>query len=407
MRTTGTVVIGGGQAGLAVSYLLTCHGHDHVVLERGRVGQRWRTGSWDSLRLQTPNWMSRLPGLRYHGPRIDGYMTATEVVELLDGYASSFHAPVEAGTTVTAVRGGGSGFEVHTDHDLWLAGAVVIATGWCDRPVVPEAAATLDAAVDQVVASAYRRPAQLRDGGVLVVGASASGVQIADELRRAGRRVVLAAGNHTRLPRTYRGMDIYWWLDATGSLDRAPADQQASDPSLQVTGRPSTAVDLPALAAAGVTLTGRLVAADGQRVRFADDLATTTAAADDRMSRVLHRIDAYIDRAGLTREVLPRERAAPAAAGAPPSALDLHADGIRTVVWATGYRRSYPWLHLPVLDDRGELTHHDGVTPVPGLYVMGQRFQRTRRSTYLDGVGADAGVVTDHLLHTTRERTTR
>ncbi|ABC82025.1 flavin-containing monooxygenase [Anaeromyxobacter dehalogenans] len=401
MRRTDVVVIGGGQAGLAMSRCLDVRGIAHVVLERGAVGERWRSERWDSLRLLTPRWQSRLPGIAYRGPDPDGFMSRREVVGLLQAYARSFSAPVEAGVEVTALEPDGDGFRVEAPGRRWRARAVVIATGHCDRPAVPALAAALPPSVTQVVPSAYRSPDRLPPGGVLVVGASATGVQLADEIHRTGRPVTLAVGRHVRLPRRYRGRDVMWWLDRTGFLaegaDAVPDLEAARrQPSLQLVGRPDhRSLDLGVLAAAGVRLAGRLAGVEGGRVLLADDLAASVEAAKRRMERLLRRIDAHAARTG---EPAPAPRPIPAPVAPPaPRTLDLRAEGIRTVLWATGYRRSYPWLRLPVLDARGELLHDGGVTPVPGLYVLGLQFLRRRNSSFLDGVGADAEHLAAHL----------
>jgi putative flavoprotein involved in K+ transport len=393
MKRTHTLIIGGGQAGLAMSRCLTDRGVDHVVLERGRIAERWRSERWDSLRLLTPNWQNRLPGWRYEGPDPDGYMTMPEVIDHFDGYARSFDAPVETGTTVRSVERSADGFDISTDRDDWQAANVVIATGMCDKPNVPAAATALPAGIRRVVPSRYRSPQRLARGGVLVVGASATGIQLADEIQRSGRPVTLAVGRHIRLPRTYRGKDILWWFDAMGIFDETidqvrnlPASRR--QPSMQLVGRPDRrSLDLAMLQRSGVRLTGRLRGIDGRRVAFEEDLAGSVAHADRKLRRLLRRIDAYIRREGIEAEAesIPSIRV-PAA----PAEIDLRAAGIRTVVWATGYRRSYPWLRVPVLDERGEIRHEGGVTPIPGLYVLGLQFMRRRSSSFIGGVGQDA-----------------
>ena len=255
---TETIVIGAGQAGLAMSSCLTELGRDHVVLERGRMAERWRSERWQSLRLLTPNWMSRLPGWEYDGADPGGYMTAPALVDYLGRYAASFAAPVAEDTTVEIVEPNLDGYRVVTDRGSWIARNVVIATGWCDRPLVPAAATGLSPDVHQTSPTAYWNPAQLPDGGVLVVGASASGVQMADELNASGREVVLAVGRHTRLPRRYRGMDICWWLERLGvlhkTIDEVTDPRSARrEPSLQLVGRAAGEnLDLVALARAAV-----------------------------------------------------------------------------------------------------------------------------------------------------------
>jgi putative flavoprotein involved in K+ transport len=402
-HTTDTIVIGGGQAGLAMSRSLSDRGVDHVVLERGRVAERWRSERWDSLRLLTPNWMSRLPGWRYDGPDPDGYMTAAQVTDYFARYAQASAAPVVDHCAVESVRMLGDRFEVATTGGAFRARHVVIATGWCDRPSVPAMERRLATDVHQVTPSDYRNPTALPDGGVLVVGASATGVQLADELRSAGRDVVLAVGSHSRLPRRYRGMDVFWWLDRIGSLDRT-IDQMPDpvsarrEPSLQLVGRPDgRRLDLATLQRSGVLLAGRLDGIDGHRVRFAGDLTSTVATADRRMTRVLADIDEHIEASGLAGEVLAPDPPPRVVTVASVTDLDLRRAGIATVIWATGYRRSYPWLHVPVLDKAGEIRQTRGVTPVPGLYVLGQRFQHFRSSNFIDGVGRDAAFVAHHL----------
>lgn len=401
MKRTDVVVVGGGQAGLAMSRCLVDDGVAHVVLERGKVGERWRSERWDSLRLLTPRWQARLPGFTYDGADADGFMTRSEVIAYLDAYARSFAAPVESGVTVTAVERDGDRYRVATDRGSWSAAAVVVATGHCDRPAVPALAAGLPDEVAQVVPTRYRNPGELLPGGVLVVGASATGLQLAAEIHLSGRLVTLAVGRHVRLPRTYRGRDVMWWLDragvlADGAADVADLEAARRQPSLQLVGSlERRTLDLGVLQEMGVRLVGRVVAAEGGRVLLAGDLAESLAAADGRLARLLRRLDAHIARTG--EEVPAAEpmrviRPAPA-----PRSIDLRAEGISTVLWATGYRRSYPWLKLPVLDARGEIRHDGGITAEPGLYVLGLQFLRRRKSSWLDGVGDDARALADHL----------
>lgn len=410
MRHIDTIVIGAGHAGLAMSRCLTDRGRDHVVLERGRVAERWRSERWDSLRLLTPNWMTRLPGWRYAGGDPDGYLTAAEVIGFLDLYRRSFDAPLHTATTVEGVERDADRFRVVTDQGAWTADRVVVATGHCDRPQVPVMAARLPASVHQTTPSSYRNPGALPGGGVLVVGAAASGAQLADELARAGRPVVLAVGRHTRLPRRYRGLDIYWWLERLGVLDKTieemPHPEGARrEPSLQLVGRPDKAdLDLAALQDVGVRLSGRLVGVDGSTVHLGADLATTTARADAGRRRLLAEIDRYIETNRLSDEVFEPEPVRPVRLGAEPARLDLRSEGIATVVWATGFRRAYPWLRVAVLDEAGEIRQRRGVTPVPGLYVLGLRFQHRRNSSFIDGVRHDAGFIADHIVARHRPR---
>lgn len=404
MQTIDTVVIGAGHAGLAVSRLLTDAAREHVVFDRGGVAHRWRTERWDSLHLLTPNWMTRLPGRHYDGADPDGFMSARRLVGYLEQYAASFDAPIVAGTTVLELsRAASGGYRLVTDRGVWRARRVVVATGPHGVAHVPAGLA----GADVLTANRYRNPAQLATGGVLVVGASSSGVQLADELNRAGRDVVLSVGRHTRLPRSYRGMDIFWWLERTGRLartiDEMPDTSAARrEPSLQLIGRAATdgprEVDLAALQARGVRIAGRLAELAGGRARFRADLAETAAAADAQMHRTLDAVDEYVARACLAGEVLPAHRPARLDVPEPVRDLDLSRADIGTVLVAAGFRPDYTWLRLPIIDSTGAIRQHRGLTPAPGVYVVGQRFQHRRDSGFIDGARHDARAVVRHLL---------
>ena len=405
MPRTTALIIGAGQAGLAMSRCLSELAIDHVVLERGKVAQRWRSQSWDSLRLLTPNWMTRLPGFQYDGDDPDGFMSAPQVIAFFERYAASSAAPIVTDTAVQSVERGGHDFRVATSHGEWSASSVVVATGYCDLPAIPVASRSLAPSVLQIAAPDYRRPEQLPAGGVLVVGASATGVQLADEIQRSGRQVTLAVGRHTRLPRSHRGRDILWWLDRIGVLSQnadAVGDLERSrhQPSMQLVGRSDRAsLDLGVLHDEGVRLVGRIRDIDGHQVSLADDLVSTMSAADIKMAEVLTRIDRFITTAGV--DAGPREAFTPTwphaiAAGAP-AGLNLQGERIETVIWATGCRREYPWLHVPVLDARGEIRHTGGMTPEAGLYVLGLNFQRRRNSSFIDGVGHDAWLIAHEI----------
>ncbi|HZC72627.1 MAG TPA: NAD(P)/FAD-dependent oxidoreductase [Jatrophihabitans sp.] len=403
MRTTDTLVVGAGQAGLAASRLLTERGVEHVLLERGRVGERWRSTTWDSLHLLTPNWMNSLPGRPYQGADPDGFISAAAFAEELADYARSFDAPVEAETRVVSLSKSGNCFRAVTDRETWTARTAVIATGWCERPAVPAMAAAVNGDIAQLSPGEYRNPESVPPGGVLVVGASATGVQLADELRAAGRDVTIAVGRHTRVPRSYRGMDIYWWLQRLGVLDKTIDEMPdpvlaRREPSLQLVGKADRgALDLAALQSGGVRVAGRLIDIDGSRASFAADLSANVAAADRRMGRLLRHIDRLIDSDGLRDEVFAAQSSQALDQPSVIRDLDLRNAGIRTIVWATGHRRSYPWLRLPVLDRNGEIRQSRGRTPVPGLYVLGQRFQHYRSSNFIGGVGRDAAFVADQI----------
>lgn len=408
MRRTDTVVIGGGQAGLAMSRCLSELRIEHVVLERGRVAERWRSERWDSLRLLTPRWHTRLPSFAYEGPDPDGFMTMSEVVAFLEAYAHASAAPVEADCAVRSVEPIERGYRVETTRGSWEASNVVVATGHCDVPLVPALASGVEPGITQITPTAYRNPRMIDDGGVLVVGASASGVQIADELARAGREVTVAVGRHTRLPRTYRGRDIIWWMDRLGVLDETARDVRDLEaarcqPSLQLVGG-RRSLDLGTLRDAGVRVVGRVTAACGSTVAVAADAQTSIASSEVRRSRLLARIDAWIEASDLDRAFTREEPAPPPVVPSHPRLLDLRRENVRTIVWATGFRRAYPWLHVPVLDGRGEIIHQEGVTPADGLYVLGLRFLRARKSSFLDGVGDDARALAEHIERRRRGR---
>lgn len=401
-RTTEVVVVGGGQAGLAMSRTLTERSIDHVVLERGDVANSWTTERWDSLRLLTPNWMSRLPDFTYEGNDPDGYMTAVEVADYLDRYRRSFDAPVRTGVSVTRVTTTGRGHTIDTSEGPWTARAVVMATGACSDPHVPALAADMPDHIAQITPIAYRNPGQIGDGRVLVVGGSASGLQIADELARAGHEVTLAVGDHVRLPRTYRGMDIHWWMDVVGQLDERYDEVEDLSrarrlPSLQLVGSPEhRTLGLNTVADLGVQLVGRFVGRSGDRGQFSGSLANFCTSADLKQQRLLDRLDEYAVERGLDAELAAPERPAPTRVGRPVLDVDLRSVG--TIVWATGFRPRYPWLDESHLDGGGRLIHDGGVLPTPGLYVLGLPFLRRRKSSFLDGVGPDAVELADHLV---------
>lgn len=403
MRWIDTLIIGGGQAGLAMSHSLAERGIDHLILERGRVAERWRSERWDSLRLLSPNWQLALPGFFYDGDDPDGFLTMPEVIDFFVRYARSFSAPVQDETTVRRIHHDGSAYRVDTDRQTFRAANVVLATGYCDIPYVPPIARQLASDLVQTVPTRYKNPGQLPDGGVLIVGASASGAQLAEEIQLSGRPVTLAVGNHIRLPRTYRGRDILWWLDAMGVFDET-TDNLLNDPeamrapSLQLVGRADRSdLDLDILQNRGVRLVGRVADANGTRVRFNDDLEATTATADGRMGAMLTHVDRFISRAGLEQDVAEKPVLRHVLPQSAPTELDLRSEGIQTVIWATGFKRNYSWLDVPVLDSHGELRHRGGVTAAPGLYAMGLKFQRRRRSNFIDGVGQDAYELAAHL----------
>jgi len=405
MIQTTAVVVGAGHAGLAMSRRLTERSIDHVVLERGEVANSWRTERWPSLRLLTPNWQTRLPGHDYAGDHPDGFMPVGDVADTLTRYARLVDAPVRTGATVHTVRVAPDGFEIRANGDVFHAPAVVLATGACNLPAIPGIADAVPPSITTLTPLTYRDPGRLPDGGVLVVGASATGVQLAAEIHRSGRPVTLAAGEHVRLPRTYRGRDIFWWLQATGLL--AERYDQIDDltrarhlPSPQLTGtRQVTMTDLYTLAARGVRIVGRLGRIADGVAQFSGSLANTCALADLKMNRFLTRADQWAATSGLDGELPPPHRFARTHVDPrTPLELDLTSGEITTVLWATGFRPDHSWLDIPVLDRTGHIRHDGGVvTGAPGLYVLGMPVLRTRASTYIHGAAADSAALADHL----------
>jgi putative flavoprotein involved in K+ transport len=375
-----------------------------VVLERGEVANSWRRERWDSLRLLTPSWQSRLPGLRYEGPDPDGYMTVGEVAEFIEHFAKVSRAPVRTGVNVTEVRQADDGYHVTTSHGEIHSRTVVIASGACNQPAVPPLRDAVPASVEQLTPFGYRDPAQLPDGGVLVVGASATGVQLGAELRRSGRPVTLSVGEHVRLPRMYRGRDVLWWMDASGVWDQRYDEVEDLTrarrlPSPQLVGTPErTTLDLNALASMGVELVGRWTAVRDGCALFSGGLRNVFSLADLKMERLLDTFDEWAKTEGYDAEVGPPERFAPTRG--PESTrlqLDLRSGEIATIVWATGFRPDYGWLDVPVVDAKGQLNHEGGVVDSPGLYALGLPVLRRRRSTFIYGIEDDAREVIDHL----------
>ncbi len=412
--TVDVVVIGAGHAGLAMSRCLSEGSIDHVVLERSEIANSWRHERWDSLRLLTPNWQSRLPGYRYTGADPHGYMTAPEVVEFIEGFARTIGAPVHTGTTVTSVSAVDDGYRVVTDHGQWRCRAVVIASGAHNVPAVPSFATALPKSLQTLTPKDYRNPGQLDDRGVLVVGASATGLQLADEIHRSGRHVTLAVGEHIRMPRVYRGLDIQWWLEAVGILDERY--DQVDDivrarrvPSPQLIGTPQrSTLDLNSLTERGVDIVGRLVGVSDGKAQFSGSLPSHCAMADLKLGRLLQTIDAWAEQNGKSGEVAAPERfASTRVAEAPRLSLDLTSGRIGTVIWATGFRPDYGWLHVPALDRKGRLRHDGGIVDVPGLYVLGLNFMRRRKSSFMHGAEDDVRDLGAHLAAYLRDCASR
>lgn len=397
--------MGGGHNGLAMSTRLSDRGVDHVVLERGDVANSWATQRWDSFTMLTPNWQARLPARTYDGDDPDGFMTGEEVVGFIKAYADTVAAPVLTGTTVSAVRLVDDGYEVVTDQGTWHCRCVVLAGGACNLPSIPDFAAAVPAGVEQVNPLDYRNPDQLADGGVLVVGAAATGLQLAEEIQASGRPVTLSLGEHVRMPRTYRGADIQHWMEAIGRLDERYDEveeivkaRKVASPQLIGTPERRT-LDLNAVTGAGVQLRGRLGGIRDGVAMFSGGMGNHCALADQKLGRLLDDIDAWIAQHGLDGDAGPVERYEPTRVtrGAPLT-LNLDRGEISTIVWATGFRPDLSWVDLPVFDSTGHLRHDGGVVDAPGVYVLGSSFLRRRRSSFLHGAVDDTRDLADHLV---------
>jgi putative flavoprotein involved in K+ transport len=377
-----------------------------VILERGEVANSWRRERWDSLRLLTPNWQSRLPAYRYEGPDPDGYMTVGEVIAFISRYQETINAPVRTQTTVTSLRRIDTGYAIATTNGQYQARSVILASGACNVPSVPALRAAIPSTIACCTPFDYRNPSNLPDGGVLVVGASATGVQIADEIQRSGRRVTLSVGEHVRLPRTYRGKDVLWWMEHSGVWNQRYDEvddivRARRLPSPQLIGTPQRAtLDLNALQGSGVELVGRLAAVRDGRALFSGGLKNQFALADLKMNRLLDTFDEWAHASGRDAEVAAPERFEPT--HPPPSSrlgLDLRRGDIRSIVWATGFRPDYTWLHMPLLDEKGHLRHDGGiVVDAPGMYALGLPVLRRRKSTFIHGIEDDARDIVSHLV---------
>ncbi len=388
-----------------MSSRLAARSIEHVVLERGEIANTWRTERWDSLTLLTPNWQSRLPDFGYEGNDPDGFRTMPETIAFLERYAKTVSAPLRTHCPVTSVRRSADGYEVVTAQATWHCKAVVLATGAFNIAQVPAVAQALPPGIAQLTTAEYRNPERLEEGGVMVVGAAASGAQIADEIHRSGRPVTLAVGEHVRAPRTYRGRDIQWWMDATGLNDERYDQVEnlrraRSLSSFQIAGYPDRRnIDLNALTSLGVKLVGRLAGILDGKAQLSGSLRNLCELADLKQNRLLNTFDEWVAENGVSDTVDPPHRPEPTRVEAsPPLGLDFARAGIRTILWATGFRPDYSWLDVPVLDPKGNIRHDGGVvTEAPGLYVMGLPFLRRRKSSLIDGVGDDARDLSAHL----------
>jgi putative flavoprotein involved in K+ transport len=396
-------IIGGGQAGLAMSYCLRQRAIDHVVIEKHKVGYEWRERRWRTFCLVTPNWQCRLPGFPYAGPDPDGFMERDEIVRYLEDYAASFGPPLAEGAEVTRLdQDAGHAFRISGESCDLTADHVVVATGPYHHPAIPRMAERLPADVRQLHSSEYRGPARLPDGEVLVVGTGQSGCQIAEDLQLEGRTVHLAVGSAPRVARFYRGRDVVAWLNEMGYYDK-PIDQFADADAVRlrvnhyVSGRGGGHdIDLRAFARAGMRLYGRLTGVDGPSARFATDLRANLDHADAVSESIKDAIDEYIEASGANAP--PEARYSPVwEPSVEPAGLDLRPARIGTVIWATGFRQDYRWIRLPAFDGRGYPVHRRGVTTRPGLYFIGLPWLHTWGSGRFSGIARDAAYLAGHI----------
>jgi len=397
-----TLIVGGGQAGLAMSHMLSQRGCPNIVVERHRIAERWRTERWDGLRFQFPNWSIQLPDFPFPHTEPNAFATSAEIVRYLTAYANFVGASVRCGVAVNSLRrhDRAGRFVADTSNGLIEAPNVVVATGPYQRPIIPSLIPKKPE-IFQMHASRYRRPEQLPPGAVLVIGSGASGTQIAEELLRAGREVYLSVGRHRRMPRRYRGRDLIWWLSAL-RLDQTPVEKRGPDRSLPlITGAyGGHTIDFRQLAAQGVRLLGHLRAAHDDSLDFASDLAASLAHGDAAYAGFLDLVDAHVERNGLHVPHEPSARTIPPDPGdliEPLRTLNLRAAGIGSVIWATGYAFDLSWIDVPVLDSCGEPVHRHGIADVPGMYFIGLQWLSKMTSSFLSGVGDDAARLADHI----------
>ncbi|TSB32657.1 NAD(P)/FAD-dependent oxidoreductase [Streptomyces sp. NBC_01525] len=399
---TEVVVVGAGQAGVAMSEHLGAHGVPHIVLERQRIAERWHSERWDSLVANGPAWHDRFPGLEFPDVAPDAFASKEQVADYFAAYAEKIGAPIRCGVEVTSVRKRADrpGFRVETSEGSIDARFVVAATGPFQRPVIPPIVPD-DAVPVQIHSSGYRNPQQLPEGAVLVVGAGSSGVQIADELRRSGRCVHLSVGPHDRPPREYRGRDFCWWLGVLGIWDAETPPQGAEHVTIAVSGaRGGHTVDFRALAGTGIELVGLTASYDDGVLCFAPDLAANIAFGDAKYLEFLRAADAYVERNGLDFPEEPEAHvlgADPDCVTSPLLELDLAGAGVTSIVWATGFATDYSWLGVDAFDEDGRPKHRRGVSSEPGVYFLGLPWLSRRGSSFIWGVWHDARYVADHI----------
>lgn len=402
VEKTDTLVVGAGQAGIAASEHLHSHGVPHLVLEKDRVAEAWRSGRWDALVTNGPVWHDRFPNLAFENEAPDAFVPKDRVADYLEQYAEQVGAPIRTGVEVLSARrlAGQMGFRVETSNGTIEAARIIAATGAFQKPVIPQIIPD-EAEVNQLHSFHYRNPEQLAEGAVLVVGSGSSGAQIADELNKAGRRVFLSVGPHDRPPRRYRSRDNVWWLGVLGLWDKAAQEPGTEHVTIAVSGADGgRTMDFRRLAHEGITLIGRTESYADGAVHCADDLQRNIEAGDANYLGLLDAADAYVERMGLD---LPEEPAAremlsdPDCLRAPLLSLDLGKEGITTVIWATGFSRDYSWLEVDGFDESGAPIHQRGVSSVPNVYFLGLPWQSRRGSTFLWGVWHDAKFIADQI----------
>jgi putative flavoprotein involved in K+ transport len=402
VETVDTLVVGAGQAGVAMSEHLGKCGVPHLVLERHRIAERWRSERWDSLVANGPAWHDRFPGMEFADIDPDGFAAKEKVADYFVAYAQMIAAPIRCGIEVTEVRShvGRPGFHVETSQGAIEANSVVVATGAFQRPVMPNFVPG-EAGLMQIHSNAYRNPAQLPEGAVLVVGAGSSGVQIADELVRSGKRVYLSVGPHDRPPRSYRGRDFCWWLGVLGKWDAETPEPGTEHVTIAVSGaRGGETIDFRRLASQGMTLVGRTQSCRNGVMRFASDLCENVGRGDANLMSLLDEADAHVARNGLDLPEEPDARKLdpdPECMTNPILELDLAAAGITSIIWSTGYGVDYGWLKVDVFDEKGRPKHRRGITAEPGLYFLGLPWLSRRGSSFIWGVWHDAGHLADRI----------
>lgn len=401
-ETIDTLVVGAGQAGIALSEHLSNHGVPHLVLEKNRVAEAWRSGRWDSLVANGPAWHDRFPNMEFAGTAPDGFPTKNVIADYMNDYAEMIKAPIRTGVEVTKANRnvGRPGFTVETSQGVIEANTIVAATGAFQHPIIPPVVPA-DAKVEQIHSFFYRNPEQLPEGAVMVVGAGSSGAQIADELQRSGREVYLSVGPHERPPRAYRGRDFCWWLGVLGLWDIAAPKPETAHVTISVSGAyGGNTMDFRRLAHRGVTLLGMTQSYKDGTLTFADDLKENIAAGDASYLTMLDDADAYVERNGTDLPEEPEARRIdpdPDCLTHPIRDLDLAKAGVTSIIWATGFRQDFSWMNVDVFDETGKPKHQRGVSSEPGIYFLGLPWQSRRGSTFIWGVWHDAKHVADQI----------